>query len=151
MKRALLAATLAMVAAAAPATQIGLKLTDAWIPTAPPGIDVYAAYFTVESPSDSAWRIVGIEVEGFARAELHETVIEGDRSRMRRVGELVIPPRGRLVAAPGGVHAMLFAPDRPIVAGMKLRLSLRFAGGGDRLTTEAEVRDARDAAAHRHH
>ena len=70
---------------------------------------------------------------------------------MRPVPVLVLAPGARLVAEPGGLHAMLSGAARAPAPGMRPRLTLVFASG-ERLSAPAEVRSARDGDDdHTHH
>ncbi len=73
-----------------------------------------AGYMTLTNNTDDAISITRVSSPQFGRAEIHETVIEDDVSRMRPVGDLTIAAGGSVQLEPGGKHLMLMQPvDSP--------------------------------------
>jgi copper(I)-binding protein len=64
-------------------------------------------------------------------AMLHQTVVDGDSSRMSPVeGGLEIPPAGEVVLAPGGYHFMLTNLVEPLEVGDIVHATLEFEDAG---------------------
>ena len=73
-----------------------------------------AGYMTLANNSDEAIVISRVSSPQFGRAEIHETVIEDEVSRMRPVEELTIAAGESVSLEPGGKHLMLMQPvDSP--------------------------------------
>lgn len=128
----LLAAALTGAAAQATAEQAptGVSLERPWarasIGTSRPA----AAYLTIVNQRPEPVRLVGITTPLAARAEVHRTVKAGNVMRMEQVERLDVPPGGRVVFEPGGLHIMLLDLRQPLVKGGTLPMTLRFSGGG---------------------
>ena len=69
-----------------------------------------AGYMTLTNNTDEAMDITHVSSPQFGRAEIHETVLEDDVSRMRPVGVLTIPAGDSVRLEPGGKHLMLMQP-----------------------------------------
>ncbi len=106
----------------------GLVVTGAWVREPPPGMAMTAAYFTVENHGGERRTLTGLHSEEFESAMLHQTVQEDGRASMRHLGEVALAPGARLIAAPGGIHAMLAGPRVTLAAGVDIHLDLRCAG-----------------------
>ena len=100
-----------------------------------------AAYFLLRNTGARADRLLGGETEAAASLEIHESRIEDDVMRMRRVDELEVPPDGEVVLQPGGLHIMLLGLRRPLAEGDTVLLSLDFQHAG-RLDIRFPVRVA---------
>ena len=122
---------------------------DAWVREAPPGAAVLAAYFTLENPGSKAEKLVAVSCPDFNKVEIHATEIRDGVARMRALTALSIPPHAEVKLAPGGYHLMLLQPQRALVAGMNVKLQLRFESG-TRLTVIAPVRRAESGATPHH-
>ena len=86
-------------------------------------------------------RLIGIGSAAARITTLHQTVIDGESSRMSMVeGGLEIPPAGEVVLAPGGYHAMLTDLVEPLKVGDLVRATLEFESAGT-VMIEAPVTD----------
>jgi copper(I)-binding protein len=120
----------------------GPTVSDAWARATPPGVDVGAAYLTIEGGS-AADRLLGASTARAAMAHLH-TVEESDGvASMRPVDSIEVPAAARVVLAPKGTHIMLMGLTAPLVAGEKFPLKLSFEKAGE-LTVQVTVRAAGD-------
>ena len=122
---------------------------DAWVREAPPGAAVLAAYLTIENPGSKAEKLVAVSCPDFNKVEIHATEIRDGVARMLALTALPIPPHAEVKLAPGGNHLMLLQPQRALVAGMNVKLELRF-DSGTRLTVVAPVRRAESSATQHH-
>lgn len=143
MRIALFVATLALVAtgcskpAAAPqgpaTATIALSDARVQLPVVP-GRPA-AAYFTLTVPDDAQGTLVGISADHFARAELHQSKMEGGAMTMSPVDRLPLTPGKPVVFAPGGYHVMLFDADGTLKPGGTTRLVAKLADGRTIQTT----------------
>ena len=115
----------ALAIAAAPA---GVVFQDPWI-RAPIGSQtVTAGYCDISNHTQAEVVVTGfVDPAGTRRIEIHETVQDDGRARMRLLPRLTIPPGQTLSLQPGGKHLMLF--DMDAKAGV-LDLAVEFHDGG---------------------
>lgn len=125
----LLAAALAVVPALAAEPSGDLAIADAWIRKPPPGLDSAAMYFTVQNRTTRPIALRGVTSPIAAHAMIHETTVTGGQSRMRMRDNVTVPPRGRLVFAPEGLHVMLTALKKPLEVGDKVPVALEVDHG----------------------
>jgi len=117
-----------------------LKVLDAWIPVAPPGVMSHAAYLSLENTDNAAKSVISIKAEGYGMAHLHKTEEKDGIATMAMIDQIKIPNGKSLMMEPGGLHIMLMRPQNPVELGDKVTLTLGFADGTDMELT-AEVRD----------
>lgn len=143
-RRALAVPVLALAAlAASAATPTAPRLEAAWIALPPPGARVAAGYLVIDNRGGAPLVVTGARAAGFARAEVHETVREGARMRMRPRPALAVAADARVAFAPGALHLMLWDPALPPRAGAAHLITLVLADGRE-LAVRAEVRDVRN-------
>ena len=117
----------------------GLDLTG-WVRTPPPGAPTATAHLTVRNGTRATVRLLGASSPDFERVEVHAMDMAGGVMRMRPVTAPLEVKAGGVLAldGPSGLHLMLIGPRRPLAAGGRVRLALRFSPGGVR-TVEAPV------------
>jgi copper(I)-binding protein len=98
-----------------------------------------AGYLTIRNEGSVPDHLDSVESEAAREVELHETLLEGDVMRMRRVESVSVPAGGAVELAPAGLHLMLLDLTRSLEAGQVVELLLRFRRGGD-VTVQAVVR-----------
>ena len=140
-------------ALASPATaQIEVK--DAWARPALQGQSATGAFMTLTA-RDGA-RLVGAASPVAGVVEIHEMVMEGSVMKMRAIGGLDLAPGRSVELKPGGYHVMLMDLKRPLKAGERVPVELRFEMRDKRMVTqpiEVEVAarsPATAAGAHKH-
>jgi copper(I)-binding protein len=122
-----------------------------WVREAPPTSRVLAGYMTILNRGDEPVVITGIVSPDFDRTELHRTQIENGIARMIPVDSIPVPPGGKALLEPGGLHLMLFGPARVLQQNDIVRFELQYTGNA-RLAVEAQVtRKAGDSGTHQHH
>lgn len=126
-----------------------ILVRDAWLREAPPGVQVLAAYLTLDNPGAKERQLVAVFSPDFAKIEMHASEIRAGVARMIALDTLPIAPRSVVRLAPGGQHLMLLHPRRTLAAGDRVKLQLRF-DSGMRLTVVAPVRRAEPGAEHHH-
>jgi len=89
-----------------------------------------AAYFTVRNEGGEPDRLTGIASPAAGMAEIHIMTNENGVMRMHPAGPQEIPPDGRLVLKPGGLHVMLMELREPLVKGGIVSLELTFERAG---------------------
>ena len=125
-------------AEAAPETSTQVR--EGWIRLAPPTAKVMAGYLTIDNTGSEDVVISEVRSADFGAIEIHEMTMQDGVMRMRRVAELRVPAGGHVTLEPGGLHRMLFRPQRSLPAGSKVGIRLITAGG--ELTATIEVRAA---------
>lgn len=88
----------------------------------------WAAYFTLKG-GDEPLTITGIAVDGAARAELHESRMEGGVANMAALARISIPAGEDVIFRPGGKHVMLFDVTPAARAAGQMSLTLSFDDG----------------------
>ena len=116
-----------------------LVIDSAWIREAPPGSSVLAAYMTMTNHSESDQQVTAIETPDFSSAEIHRTVVEDGVARMLPVSDLVVAAGDSVSLEPGGLHVMLFDPQRPLREGDTATLTVHTASG-TAITVQAPVK-----------
>lgn len=128
-----------------------LEVVDPWVREAPPAATVHAAYMTIRNPDTSPAEIGAITSPDFKRSELHRTIIEDSVASMAPVATLVIPAASEISMQPGGMHLMLFDPQRPLRAGDSVTLTVHRAGGASVTVTAPVIRSTGESDHHHHH
>lgn len=100
-------------------------------------------YFELANSSDGPIVVRKAEVEGSARAELHD-YMEYDETEMGSIGQVSVPAGGSVEFAPGDQHVMVYELDPSLEAGGTTTVTLTMVGG-DTMEFEAEIMPA-DAA-----
>ena len=131
----------------------GLKIEHPWSRATAPGVPVGVGYLVLVNESAKADELIGASSPLAAQVEIHVTREEGGMTRMRRVERVPLPPGTTVRFAPGGTHLMLTGLKRPLAAGEKVPLLLRFAGAGEqRVELEVESPDSEPGSGgHAHH
>lgn len=100
---------------------------DAVIYATSPTAKAAAGYVTIINDSDTAYTLTGIEA-GFPKAELHESVMDGDVMRMEpRAEGFDVAPGETLTLERGGKHVMFMELERPLVPGTDVKATLIFS------------------------
>lgn len=135
---ALLAPTL--MAQAHEFTAGDVQVIHPWARETPPGAPAAAVYFTVSNKGTNADRLLGADTPAAGKAELHESVHEGDTMKMKPVQALDVPATGKAKLAPMGYHLMLLDLKEPLKDGKAFPLTLHFEKAGD-LKVEVDVQN----------
>ena len=104
-------------------------LTVAWSPAAPPGINIRAAYFTIENIACAPLTLIGADSPDFAEVMIHRTSTQDGLSSMAPVDQLTLETGQKAVFAPHGLHLMLKGPVRDHKEGDGFPLRLHFDDG----------------------
>jgi hypothetical protein len=131
-------AALAVTAAAGD----GPVVSHAWARATAPGVDVGAAYMTLEGGAKDD-RLIEASSERAAMVHLHTVEESGGIARMRPVEGIEVPAGRKVELAPKGMHVMLMGLVTPLVAGETFPITLSFAKAG-RVVVQVAVRAAGD-------
>ncbi|HEY0370845.1 MAG TPA: copper chaperone PCu(A)C [Thermoanaerobaculia bacterium] len=115
-----------------------LAVTDAWVRTPNPAVDVAAAYLTLENNTAAPVALVAVSSRQAETVEMHETKTADGMMSMQKVGRIAVPAHGRTALAPGSSHLMLITLAQPLLS--PVELTMRF-DDGTVITTQAEIRD----------
>ena len=121
-----------------------LEITHPWVREAPPSARVLAAYMSIKNTSESTITINGISSPEFESAELHRTVINEGMASMQHIKKLDVPANGSIKLEPGGLHLMLFNPQRALSAGDRVTLTIHLSNGTRMAVTAPVVRQTFD-------
>jgi len=113
--------------------EAAVKVEDPWVRVTFGQSTTTAGYMALIDTSGKGNALVGIELAGGAKADLHETVRDGDMVKMRMVKRLPIPPGGRAELTPSGGHIMIEGLKSPLKVGETLPMSLKFADGTEKM------------------
>lgn len=146
LRRSVLTGLLAAVAAPAFAQarrrgRPSVVAEEAWVRLPPPAAPTAAAYLVLRNRAGRPDRLLGAASPAAERVEVHEMSMAGGVMRMRAVPALTIGGGEEIALAPGGLHLMLIGVRRPLRAGQRVPLTLRFERDGEQ-RVEAVVRAA---------
>lgn len=127
-----------------------VMIKDAWVREAPPNAKVLAAYMTIENHTSKEKVLTGATSPAFAKIEIHKTVHKGDMATMEEQKELPIATHGTVKMQPGGLHLMLYTPNKKLTAGDSVSFTLTFADGSTS-AVDAKVKKATGSSGHEHH
>ena len=126
-----------------------LRVSDAYIPMAPPEAMAHAAYMTISNEGTIARKLTSVTAENYHMAHLHMTVEKDGISSMASLSHISLLPGQEIVLMPGKMHVMLMKPKMALKEKSKIYLTLNFANG-EALTVEAIVKSGNDVD-HGHH
>jgi len=107
------------------------------------------AYFTVAQGNGAPRKVVAVHVDGFARAEMHQSKTAGGVSTMAPVTEVAIEAGKTVEFKPGSYHVMLFDADGSLKAGATTEVTITL-DNGDKASTQARVQTIGGAGAMDH-
>lgn len=136
MNRMLVSLVLALSAAVVDAASLTAR--DGWIRPAPPVAKVRAGYVAIENASEAEVVLTKAESPDFGAIEIHTMYDDAGTMRMRRVPELRVPAKGKVELRPGGLHLMMFRPQRTLAEGDAVEVML--SGEGARVAATLVVR-----------
>ena len=94
----------------------GLAFQQAFVREPPPSANVAAAYGMFVNHSSKTLVINQFSSTAFGGVELHEMRMRGDTMQMRALPQLTIKPHQTVKLERGGLHLMLFRPQKAITA-----------------------------------
>ena len=109
---------------AAPAAEENAMVISKAVVAEPASMDEAAAYITFQNNTAQEDTLVAIAADVSVRAEVHETMGEGEARHMMSMPALVIPARKETRLAPNADHIMLVQLKKKVVAGDSVTLYL---------------------------
>ncbi len=147
----MLTALLLLIGASAATADATLEISEAWVREAPPTARMMAGYMTINNTSDTPATVISISSPDYDSAEIHRTVIEDGVARMLPVRQLEIPANSQVKLEPGGLHLMLFEPQRPLPEGETVTFIIHLDDSNSVSTTSPVVRKTGEDHSHHHH
>jgi len=89
-----------------------------------------AAYMTIQNTGGTIDKLIGASSAIVGKIEFHETRMDNGVVKMRQLQRIVIAPNSSVDLKPGGLHLMLIGLKKPIVAGDKFGIFLKFEKAG---------------------
>ncbi len=115
-----------------------IVVEKAWVREVPPVSKTTAVFMVIRNEGDEGDVLFSVSSPVAEKAEIHETYVEGEVMKMRRLERLEIPPGSEVVLRPMGKHVMLIGLKGPLSKGKKVKVILFFEKSG-KVTVEAEV------------
>jgi copper(I)-binding protein len=116
---------------AQPAKSKAIDIQRPWLRPTPPGAPNGGGYMTIVNNGAAADRLLGGSTPVAARIEVHEMSMDGSIMRMRKLDAgLALPPGKAVELKPGGLHIMVMGLKRPLKAGERVSVTLRFEKAG---------------------
>lgn len=153
MKRAILGTAILFFIAATAFGAAKIEIKNAWIRETPPASSVAAVYMVIENEGGEDDRLIGVSADVSKYAEIHSSSVDKEgMTRMVKVDALDTPSGKSVQLKPGGNHIMLIELKRPLKAGDKAELDLRFKKSGV-MKVQAEVKEIAGGhtTQHEHH
>jgi len=122
-----------------------VQINDAWARATVPGQKVAGVYLQIRSARDA--RLVSVQSEAAASAEIHSMSNERGVMRMRKLEALTLPAGETVALKPGGNHIMLLDIKQQLKSGEKVPITLIVQQRGKKkqvkVSLEAEVREVK--------
>lgn len=138
--------------AEAPPAASGVVVKGGYTFAPRPGVPNIGVYFEqVSNGSPQADQLVAAQTPIGRRTELHVMKMDGQVMHMKEVSGIELPAHGSVDMGKGaGYHIMVMGLDKPLKAGDRFPLTLRFRDAGEQ-TVQVEVREAGKAGRGSHH
>jgi periplasmic copper chaperone A len=115
-----------------------LKVEHPWL-RAPGDNEKNASFYAfLHNSGDTADKLIAVKVEKFEKAVIH-----GDAKKLELETPIVIPPKSKVTAEPGGVYVALLGAKKHLEVGWGLEMTLVFEKAGE-VVIDAAI-DAPDA------
>ncbi len=115
-----------------------LKVEHPWIRAPADGDNKSSFYAFLHNNGDTPDKLIAVKVEKFGK-----TVIHGDPKNLELETPIVLPPKTKVTAAPGGVYVALLEAKKHLEVGWGLEMTLVFEKAGE-VVIDAAI-DAPDA------
>ena len=109
----------------------GIIFDHPWIRATAPNAMMAAGYFKLTNGGFEDDKLVTATANFAKKVEIHETIKEGDVSKMRAIaGGIDVPQEAEFIFQPGGLHLMFRGLDQQMVAGEKFIVEMEFEKAG---------------------
>ncbi len=92
--------------------------------------DVSVLYLTIGNAGKETDALLSVSTDAAKSAQLMAMVMEGMSMKMQDVARVEVPAGGEVVLKPGGYHVMLMGVARPLKAGQRIGVTLKFERAG---------------------
>lgn len=117
------------ISAEASGTHEGILVENCRIRYIPAKEPKAAGYMAIHNHGPEDRVLVSLSTDKAEKVEMHETLIEGNMAKMRRVEELTIPSNGSVEMKSGGYHLMFQKISPDLKFGDSVTLTLHFKNG----------------------
>ena len=125
------------------ADSLPIKIESAWVQAVPAVADATAAYMKITNFGHASLKLVGASCSVASRVEPMITTRQERNGQeimgMEAVPDLEIAPGATLELKPGGNHLMIMGLTSHPIEGERVKLTVRFAPGDQRLDLELPV------------
>lgn len=129
---ATLSLSLAAFAAQAHSFTLGeLHIGHPYARATAPGQPSGGGYLSVHNSGKVVDRLIAVQADISAGAEMHEMKMDGNVMRMRELSAIDVPAGQKVELKPGGLHIMFTGLKAPLKAGDKFPVKLRFEKAGE--------------------
>jgi len=91
-----------------------------------------AAFMTIKNEGGDEDALTGASAEGIGSVEIHQTVLEGQVSKMTAISELPLAAKNSVTLQHGSFHLMLLGlPSSGLKAGSTVKMTLTFKKAGN--------------------
>ncbi|MET0536308.1 MAG: copper chaperone PCu(A)C [Steroidobacter sp.] len=126
----------AMLAACGPSAQEPVSIEDPWANATPVGASVAAVY--LQLIADEPDTLLAASTTVADHIEMHASREENGMMTMRPLATVDLEARKPFSFAPGGAHFMLMGLRQPLVAGMRIPMTLEFQRAGA-ITVQVQI------------
>lgn len=108
-------------------TATKIRVTNAEVRQPMLGRTVTAGYLTLLNKSQQSFDLVAVTSDAFERVELHQHSHVNGVMRMEQIASIHIKANSEVSLTPGGLHFMLFEPNKALAIGERITLQLQFS------------------------
>jgi copper(I)-binding protein len=107
----------------------GLQIVDPWIQAT---TDQNALLFLkIANPSNKPDELIDVTTNSSVRSELQAPEVDNSVTYVKKVGFIMIPPKGNKLLEPGGNHIMLMQLNRHLAPGDSVEVTFKFKDAGN--------------------
>lgn len=107
-----------------------IQVQDVWARAVAPGQTTGAVYMTIKNDGDAPDALMSAKVSVAPDSMIHQTMTEGDMTKMSHAGPIAIPAGATVRLAPGGTHVMMSGLTVPLTPGERFFVDLQFETSG---------------------
>ncbi|WP_286264409.1 copper chaperone PCu(A)C [Thalassotalea atypica] len=146
--RGLLAITFALCSINIAAQSISIE--DGYVREVIPGNTMTSAYMVINNDNVESISLIGASANASPRVEIHAHSMEAGMMKMRQLDSIQVKGKQSVTLQPMGFHLMMFDLAKPLKAGERIEMTLKFSGGKDVKVT-LPVKSIKQKKKHHHH
>ncbi len=118
-----------------------------------PGQDISAAYFLLKNDAPSSVELISVESEHAEAIQIHTNQMSNGMMRMVQLETLPVEAGGQVEFKRGGLHLMVFSPDRQALDSGAFSMTFHFSDGSsvDAEATVEQLMPESEPMNHHHH